>query len=210
MKYNQALLELKNNELTIANLKMKASNVSEEKPHEFPPEQFYIKNEPVIEEAGNTLEPYTENIEFEIKVEPEVKFEIKLDSESPVRTNKVLKLKGKFRNKNIEFVCDFCGLKNKRKDSLRKHILRMHSDFKNYQCNFCSMKFKLKVHLRRHNKTHTDADEFSFKCKFCENKFKTEDCLRLHKAVHKDIKHYQCDKCGKNFNTNQTLSPRET
>ena len=46
--------------------------------------------------------------------------------------------------------CDACGYQANRRDYMRRHQIRVHSDYRPYQCNMCDFKTTEKHDLDRH------------------------------------------------------------
>lgn len=95
------------------------------------------------------------------------------------------------------FVCDQCGKGFRSQSYLKKHLLCVHSDVRNYKCSMCEKSFKLSYCLTKHERVHTKVLDYD--CQFCDKKFSTRWNMKAHMRRHTGDKPYSCVKCGECF-----------
>ncbi|KAL1402465.1 hypothetical protein pipiens_019743 [Culex pipiens pipiens] len=95
-------------------------------------------------------------------------------------------------------VCEICGSRFTRKESLKMHVKRVHEGYRPHECSLCGLKFSLICLLKRHMYTHTG--EKPFKCQLCPQAYaQTNDLVKHVARVHGLDKPYQCDRCDEGF-----------
>ncbi|CAL4124502.1 unnamed protein product, partial [Meganyctiphanes norvegica] len=102
--------------------------------------------------------------------------------------------------------CDHAFSRN---DTLKKHIMRIHSGENPYQCGQCEnnfiLKSELKVHMRTHsgdsltNHPETHNGDKKYICRVCNKTYLNEYNLISHLRLHNEEKLYQCSHCDKDF-----------
>lgn len=129
------------------------------------------------------------------------------------------------------FECRICHIKYKSADGLKRHYIRIHSDYDSkFVCEHCGHRYKLKIDLTHHIKrTHTSqlqicrfcgkevrdvkAHEWRHQkrnrkprheCHLCRKRFHHRSRLDKHLMLHK--KGFKCDECGKEYNGTRELN----
>lgn len=155
-------------------------------------------------------------------------------SEKPKRRRIVGKLKQHSESNVAEMnFCDICGLKNKQKYHIVKHLMQKHKMKPNvYRCPDCNETFKSLTYLERHAVVHkkeystcpvckkqfysrnnmlrhvneTHNSERPFTCTYCKRSFSQMVNLKDHISVtHVKMPNFTCDICGKQTMTKSTL-----
>ncbi|XP_044267050.1 gastrula zinc finger protein XlCGF7.1-like [Tribolium madens] len=125
----------------------------------------------------------------------------KSDSVSKKRTKRNTK---KSPTSNEKFRCDHCATEYSKNWQLRKHLTRVHNDFRKFICNYCGKEFKQSYHLKEHITSHTGEKNYS--CPICEKKFQRLSSQRRHIKSHDAPPGHKtkrtpflCTICGKSF-----------
>ncbi|KAK7083479.1 hypothetical protein SK128_007941, partial [Halocaridina rubra] len=95
-----------------------------------------------------------------------------------------------------KFICGSCGIRFKRSDNLKKHILN-HTSIRSFQCSFCDKAFRERSHLSAHFLIHTG--EKPYKCSYCDRAFNQNSNLKKHIMIHTDNRPYLCSVCNLRF-----------
>ncbi|KAM7364205.1 uncharacterized protein ACRADG_000794 [Cochliomyia hominivorax] len=118
----------------------------------------------------------------------------------------------------VQFPCTICDQSFRRKDTLQKHIKRIHQnpqpkeprikvkipkEKERFLCTYCGGSFRTKYGLSRHVVIHTG--ERPFPCEICQKTFKRPEDLHMHRIIHSDAKPHQCKQCGKAFKRSDKL-----
>ncbi|XP_046805284.1 zinc finger protein 724-like [Lucilia cuprina] len=118
----------------------------------------------------------------------------------------------------VQFPCSICQQTFRRKDTLQKHIKRIHQnpqpkeprikakvpkEKERFLCTYCGGSFRTKYGLSRHVVIHTG--ERPFPCEICQKTFKRPEDLHMHRIIHSDAKPHQCLQCGKAFKRSDKL-----
>ena len=77
--------------------------------------------------------------------------------------------------------CDFCGQSFSHKDSLQKHVIKHHTNRRDYVCNICDGKFSTRNAFRQHMEIHSEVKKYL--CPFCGKGFKQSSVLYRHKLT---------------------------
>ncbi|KPP63587.1 B-cell lymphoma 6 protein-like [Scleropages formosus] len=97
---------------------------------------------------------------------------------------------------NGSFFCNECDSKFAEEDSLKRHMLQVHSD-KPYKCDRCQAAFRYKGNLASHKTVHTG--EKPYRCNICGAQFNRPANLKTHTRIHSGEKPYKCETCGARF-----------
>ncbi|KAL4608134.1 B-cell lymphoma 6 protein-like isoform X1 [Arapaima gigas] len=97
---------------------------------------------------------------------------------------------------NGSFFCNECDSKFAEEDSLKRHVLQVHSD-KPYKCDRCQAAFRYKGNLASHKTVHTG--EKPYRCNICGAQFNRPANLKTHTRIHSGEKPYKCETCGARF-----------
>ncbi|CAL9699849.1 unnamed protein product [Knipowitschia caucasica] len=106
------------------------------------------------------------------------------------------------------FACSDCGSVFKRKNHLKRHILRhrKESNGEYYTCSTCGQTFAFSEDLKRHMKKH--EKEQNGICPLCSETFNSPEELQTHKEeLHNRI--YPCSVCGRKFKLEHALKKHE-
>ena len=118
----------------------------------------------------------------------------------------------------VQYPCSTCHQSFRRKDTLQKHIKRIHQnpqpkeprqkpkvskEKERFLCTYCGGSFRTKYGLGRHVVIHTG--ERPFPCEICQKTFKRPEDLHMHRIIHSDEKPHQCLQCGKAFKRSDKL-----
>ena len=93
-------------------------------------------------------------------------------------------------------ICQVCGKKFARKDSLQRHQ-QMHDGYR-FKCEICGHKFVDNISLQQH--IQTKHENFRYKCDECDKEFETRRGLKLHKDQHNGVFRFFCNICSQGFN----------
>ncbi|XP_071764112.1 BCL6A transcription repressor b [Centroberyx gerrardi] len=97
---------------------------------------------------------------------------------------------------NNTYFCNGCDSKFTEEDSLKDHMLQVHSD-KPYKCDCCQAAFRYKGNLASHKTVHTGAKPYH--CNICGAQFNRPANLKTHTRIHSGEKPYKCETCGSRF-----------
>lgn len=97
------------------------------------------------------------------------------------------------------FKCDECPDKFTTKQTLNKHKINKHSDFRKYNCEQCGKSFKTLTSYRTHHMTHSRVVKFT--CEFCGRMFSRRDAFNVHMNVHTDNRPHKCRVCDRGFHS---------
>ncbi|XP_070829561.1 BCL6A transcription repressor b [Chaetodon trifascialis] len=97
---------------------------------------------------------------------------------------------------NNTYFCNGCDSKFVEKDSLKDHMVQVHSD-KPYKCDCCQAAFRYKGNLASHKTVHTGAKPYH--CNICGAQFNRPANLKTHTRIHSGEKPYKCETCGSRF-----------
>ncbi|XP_070775205.1 BCL6A transcription repressor b [Enoplosus armatus] len=97
---------------------------------------------------------------------------------------------------NNTYFCNGCDSKFTEEDSLRDHLVQVHSD-KPYKCDCCQAAFRYKGNLASHKTVHTGAKPYH--CNICGAQFNRPANLKTHTRIHSGEKPYKCETCGSRF-----------
>lgn len=132
------------------------------------------------------------------------------------------------------FVCELCGKRFKKKDTLRshkqshtrelkyacafcdkkfhvwhtrkQHVMQYHTGEYSYQCNVCQQKFCVSSSYKKHMRIHTGEKlPKKEKCDICSKEFENPGRLRIHLVSHSQERNVKCEFCDKTYKTNKSL-----
>lgn len=99
--------------------------------------------------------------------------------------------------------CDVCGTFVKTQATLRKHMIRVHTDYRPYKCDVCNVALKTANHLKRHMLTH--SRDRNFTCSCCNKTFLAAATRDRHQWRHNAERNIKCQHCPKLFLTQEGL-----
>ncbi|KYN12594.1 Zinc finger protein Xfin [Trachymyrmex cornetzi] len=109
----------------------------------------------------------------------------------------------RFTGDKREFTCVVCSLGFTRKESLRSHFIRKHTQHYAYSCEHCGKGFKVKGDLTTH--TRLNHQESPVVCGVCGKTCRNSHSLYTHqKHAHYKAK-YECPLCHRRLVTQQNL-----
>ncbi|XP_034469141.1 BCL6A transcription repressor b isoform X2 [Hippoglossus hippoglossus] len=97
---------------------------------------------------------------------------------------------------NNTYFCNGCDFKFTDEDSLKEHMVQVHSD-KPYKCDCCQAAFRYKGNLASHKTVHTGSKPYH--CNICGAQFNRPANLKTHTRIHSGEKPYKCETCGSRF-----------
>lgn len=110
--------------------------------------------------------------------------------------------KGKFTGKR-KFTCIICGLICSRKETLRSHFVRKHTQHYEFSCEQCGKEFKIKGDLTTHMRLN--HREPPVMCDVCGKTCRNSHSLYTHqKHAHYKAK-YECPMCHRRLVTKENL-----
>jgi transposase-like protein len=119
-------------------------------------------------------------------------------------------------NDRKRYTCDLCGDKLADKNSILKHLLKVHLNIRNFKCKFCddpNVAFKNKVALNTHLYRAHDVDA-PYRCPDCKEGFTYQSQLKFHthcpatvdrvrrvrnRGNPDDFKNLKCNVCEKTY-----------
>jgi uncharacterized Zn-finger protein len=98
-----------------------------------------------------------------------------------------------------EHRCDQCGKVSTTKANLKKHILTVHSDERQFVCSFdnCGKLFTQSSNLNTHIKSI--HERVRYPCSVCDKSFTSRGPLKTHMSSIHDKTRYQCSHCKKSY-----------
>lgn len=127
--------------------------------------------------------------------------------------------KKKYIRKYKNATCDICNKTFTRVHTYRNHMQLQHSIIKSsYNCSKCPKTFTTEKKFLFHLKTHLlkseinscsscgdQDDEQKFQCEECGKKFETINALKDHKRFHKADRSFVCSYCPTTFKIYENL-----
>lgn len=106
------------------------------------------------------------------------------------------------------YPCGICEKTYKRLKYVKQHIRINHTNQKNYRniCEACGKKFTSLGGLINHNKIVHRTVASKYSCSFCTKTFISKDARDAHTSRHSGLAIYQCRRCNKQFQHNQSLT----
>ncbi|XP_014471778.1 PREDICTED: zinc finger protein 93-like [Dinoponera quadriceps] len=106
-------------------------------------------------------------------------------------------------NDKPQLICIVCGVVCARKETLRSHFVRKHTQHYGYSCEHCGKKFKIKGDLTTH--TRLNHRESPVMCDVCGKSCRNSHSLYTHqKHAHYKAK-YECPLCHRRLVTQENL-----
>ncbi|KAL4221353.1 hypothetical protein ACF0H5_019613 [Mactra antiquata] len=99
-----------------------------------------------------------------------------------------------------EFVCTYCGVKYRHKNSLNEHVQKQHEGTaKVFECEVCGVQMCRLRHLEDHMNIHRNVNPYT--CSKCGKGYKNKCAYKRHnKTCGSKVKH-ACDQCGQLYST---------
>ncbi|XP_069156415.1 zinc finger protein ZFP2-like isoform X2 [Procambarus clarkii] len=110
------------------------------------------------------------------------------------------------RKSKIE--CKICKKLFIAKVTLKNHMV-MHSNERPFECGECGKKFKSKNTLASHLKS-VHSNEKPYKCDICMKSYTARSSLIMHTKTHTNIGRFQCEQCGRMFNSKRHVLRHQT
>ncbi|KAK4300376.1 hypothetical protein Pmani_027419 [Petrolisthes manimaculis] len=92
-----------------------------------------------------------------------------------------------------DFTCQLCQRSYPKRESLTRHIQRIHKKDP-YSCSNCSFQTRVYKELLLHKKMQHKVQKIH-KCPTCDFTTPRHDCIRRHINTHSDVKRFSCDQC---------------
>ncbi|XP_033323881.2 uncharacterized protein LOC117219093 [Megalopta genalis] len=113
-------------------------------------------------------------------------------------------------------VCPICGMSFNRKGNMNTHLKRHSNGDGIYTCSICAYKCKSMSQLKLHRKKHTEdsvmvstakkySDQTEWQCKICNQLFTMRSDFLNHERTHKGERSVECDICGKQLASKNSL-----
>lgn len=105
-----------------------------------------------------------------------------------------------------EYICSYCGMKYRHRNSLNEHIQKQHEGTaKVFECEICGVRMCRQRHLDDHMNTHKNLNPYT--CSKCGKSYKNKCAYKRHsKNCGSSVKH-ACEQCGQLYTT--TLGLRD-
>lgn len=104
------------------------------------------------------------------------------------------------------FLCKFCSLVFKDKQTYKEHTMSVHSLEYLAFCDDCAKGFKSVHGYKTHCKMYHSTIEHNFpKCKYCGKQFPCESRLVIHERCHTGERPFLCKACGKSYKQKRDL-----
>ncbi|XP_055846326.1 zinc finger protein 107-like [Episyrphus balteatus] len=107
------------------------------------------------------------------------------------------------RNVCINYICPYCGVKQKSQKDLKRHMIT-HSKDKKYPCRLCDLVFYSYGKINKHMQTVHEINK-DFTCLYCGKSFSTAEARKHHEIIHTGEKPFGCVICHKKFSRIATL-----
>ncbi|XP_023946567.2 zinc finger protein 431 isoform X2 [Bicyclus anynana] len=114
-----------------------------------------------------------------------------------------VKVKKRARRAIVPCVCEVCGLKLKRRENLKSHML-VHSSAFNFPCEACPYRARTGAALAMHRRRHSGARPFRCPHAACAKAFRSASNLASHRRTHLPPPH-ACQHCSRSFRFRQIL-----
>lgn len=106
----------------------------------------------------------------------------------------------------LPYGCEFCGLRYKSLDKLRKHVFTCYLTKKEDETEPIGETSSGLVPLTESlEKTILMSAKLTFSCIVCNEQFKTTKEMNKHRKTHTEIKPFICDQCGWKFRKRSQL-----
>merc|ERR1712079_17449 len=105
-------------------------------------------------------------------------------------------------------LCTECGRGFREADSLKKHVIFVHTEraIPTCICNVCGKKFKTDNKVKKHIKsTHVQDDQKLYQCTYCQKGFSHFPSYESHMNSHKNVRPYQCHLCDNAYQNHFNL-----
>ncbi|XP_071567346.1 uncharacterized protein [Temnothorax nylanderi] len=110
----------------------------------------------------------------------------------------------RFASSRQKFNCIVCDVVFSRKETLRSHFVRKHTQHYDYSCNYCGKEFKIKGDLTTH--IRLKHQEEPVVCDVCGKTCRNSHSLYTHqKHAHYKAK-YECPQCHRRLVTQENLN----
>ena len=100
---------------------------------------------------------------------------------------------------NKENSCNICNKVFSRAAELKRHVIAVHEQLKQFVCEICEAEFTCRKYLRNHKKfVHENVE--SHKCDLCNKSYSRKSELVKHKmSFHEKLLRFECDQCDKKY-----------
>lgn len=116
---------------------------------------------------------------------------------------------------NKRLYCDICGFNTMYRDSLIKHMTRLHmaggeAQLKPFCCEFCGIRMSQQGNLKMHMRIHTGEKPYPCLIDGCEKRYSSNSERKEHMRVHTKEKPFKCNQCSAAFGSSSKRKSHQT